>query len=266
MKYPLLEEIGGHFMTEAVKLVKSGRKFVFVLDNIDWMVKAHDMRIDEQNRMVHAVATSLVFDRVPQHPSPLSGAQQTLATVNMKVLVELTENERVRTKERYKIILGRILCEFFTAFQRYHDLVPKHTLCPYSKEMSSPSVVVPFPVMMKDEKTYSELVDVLDAMEVWVHDIYSRAGVLPDDANLIHPGPPVQAPARAGQPAAHTPSVENSDSIPQVPCYGDQLTRVRMAGAKDLRAGTHTPKDRLEHLYPFRIVDWHTKRSFLKVG
>ena len=46
----------------------------------------------------------------------------------------------------------------------------------------------------------------------------------------------------------------------RIPCFGDQLTRVRLAGAKDLRAG------RLDHLYPFRIVDWHTKRSFLKVS
>ena len=47
--------------------------------------------------------------------------------------------------------------------------------------------------------------------------------------------------------------------------FRSQLTRVRSAGAKDLRAGSHTPQDRLDHLYPFRIVDWHIKRSFLKV-
>ena len=72
--------------------------------------------------------------------------------------------------------------------------------------------------------------------------------------------------AGAGQPAARRPSENNNDPLPKVPCYGDQLTRVRMAGAKDLRAGSHTPRDRVEHIYPFRFVDWHTKRSFLKVG
>ena len=51
----------------------------------------------------------------------------------------------------------------------------------------------------------------------------------------------------------------------KVPCFGDQLTRVRFAGAKDLRAGGHLPKQRLDHIYPFRIVDWHPKKSFLKV-
>ena len=64
-KYAILEDIGTHFLDEAVKLVKSGFKFVFVLDNIDWEEKAHDMRQNVQNRSVHAVATSIVFNRVP---------------------------------------------------------------------------------------------------------------------------------------------------------------------------------------------------------
>ena len=51
-----------------------------------------------------------------------------------------------------------------------------------------------------------------------------------------------------------------------MPCYGDQLTRVRLAGAKDLRAGAkdlragcHSPRQRIDHIYPYRIVDWHSK-------
>ena len=35
-KYAILEDIGTHFIDQAVKLVKSGFKFVFVLENIDW--------------------------------------------------------------------------------------------------------------------------------------------------------------------------------------------------------------------------------------
>ena len=51
----------------------------------------------------------------------------------------------------------------------------------------------------------------------------------------------------------------------KVPCIVNQLTRIRFAGPKYLRAGAHTNKDRVDHLYPFRIAAWHTKRSFLKV-
>ena len=52
----------------------------------------------------------------------------------------------------------------------------------------------------------------------------------------------------------------------RVPIFGDQLTRVRLAGAKDLCVGCHPAQQRFDHLYPICIVDWHTKRSYLKVN
>ena len=63
MKYTIQEEIGKHFLDHFAQLVKKERSFLFVLDNVDWDVKVHDMRSDKQNRSVHAVATSLLFGR-----------------------------------------------------------------------------------------------------------------------------------------------------------------------------------------------------------
>ena len=60
-KYTIQEEIGHHFLDRAVELLKQGRKFVLVLDNIDWDVRVHEMRSDHQNKSVHAVTTSIVF-------------------------------------------------------------------------------------------------------------------------------------------------------------------------------------------------------------
>ncbi len=64
-------DIGKHFIDHAAELVKSGHSFVYVLDNIDWEEKAHDMRQDVQNRSVHAVATSIVFNCVPDKGLPI---------------------------------------------------------------------------------------------------------------------------------------------------------------------------------------------------
>ena len=52
MKYNIQEEIGQHFLDQAVQLVKEGKTFVFVIDNIDWMLKVHDMQSDKQNTSV----------------------------------------------------------------------------------------------------------------------------------------------------------------------------------------------------------------------
>ena len=270
MKYTIQEDIGNHFLDRAVKLLKEGRTFVFVLDNIDWEVKVHDMRSDKQNTSVHAVATSIVFDRITTIPLADDSPKKTLSDCNLMDLFTLSDEEIRCTRERYKIFIGRILCESCPSFDFIKDILPAHTPCRYSVEMSSQSVVVPLPVLMKDEKKYSDLVDVLDQLEAWVRDIYAKAGLCaPPDEDHVPSGPPIAAPSRPDQPASHVPPVPAADdplAKVKIPCFGDQLTRVRLAGAKDLRAGSHTPQDRLDHLYPFRIVDWHTKRSFLKVN
>lgn len=123
MKYPLLDEIGEHFMDKAVELVKKGHKFIYVLDNIDWTVKVHDVRSDKQNISVHAVATSLVFNRIPSKHFAGHTSQQSLATVNVRTLVTPSEEEMVCTRERYKILLANILCEFLQTFHHFQDLV-----------------------------------------------------------------------------------------------------------------------------------------------
>ena len=52
-------------------------------------------------------------------------------------------------------------------------------------------------------------------------------------------------PSRPDHPASNVPPVTTkSDPLHgvKIPCYGDQISRVRMAGAKDLCAGCHLAK------------------------
>ena len=59
----------------------------------------------------------------------------------------------------------------------------------------------------------------------------------------------------------------NLQTLDEVGCVlgGDQLTRVRMEGAKDLRSLSRTKKARLEHLQPIVCELWHLKADFLEV-
>ena len=268
-KYTILDDIGSKFIDKAAEMVRSGHKFVYVLDNIDWEEKVHDMRKDSQNKSVHAVATSIVFSRVPAGSLPDSGPQQDLKNCNVRELVDMDEAELDAIRNRYRILLAKILFEHFPAFAKFKPYMPKDTECQHHEEMSKKSDVITMPVLMKDEKKYAECVDVLDQLEKWTYDIYSAAGLCSSEkTHSDDPAPPIGSSSRPDQPASHVrPTASEKDPLRgvKVLCFGDQLTRVRFAGAKDLRAGCHSPKDRLDHLYPFCIVDWHTKRSFLKV-
>ena len=105
-------------------------------------------------------------------------------------------------------------------------------------------------------KKYADCVVVKDTFQDWVHEIHTNAsGVVEIDKSPRPPdGPPVHAHPNQPDPADPLCGVK-------VPCIGDQLTGVRFARAKNLRAGAHTCKGRLDHLYPFCCVASHTKRS-----
>ena len=89
---------------------------MLVIDNIYWDVRVNHMRSHHQNKSVHAVATSIVFNRASSDHLPDDKPKKNLANCNLKDLLMLTDEEKICTRERYKIFLGRILCEWFPAF------------------------------------------------------------------------------------------------------------------------------------------------------
>ncbi|CAB3980035.1 Hypothetical predicted protein [Paramuricea clavata] len=266
-KYTMMDNIGQHFLECAIKLVKTGYKFIFVLDNIDWEEKVHNVRSDNQNKSVHAVATSIVFYCVPIDNLPDDGPQRDLKTCNVRDIIPISNTEL----DVLKVDTGFFWQDFslnnLPEFRIFEAHIPCVTYCKYSEQTCLKSEVITMPILLKDEKKYSDCVDVLDQLENWTYKIYSAARL----CNVVcqHTTPPIGNRSRPDQPASHFPPVTSSDDPMagvKIPCYGDQLTRVRLAGSKDLRAGCHSASQQLDHLYPFCIVDWHTKRSFLKLS
>ena len=121
----VLDDIGTHFLDHAIELVKSGRKFVFVVDNIDWMEKVHDMREVQQNKSVHAIATSMVFTRVSSDHLPDDGPQKDIRTCNFWELVTIKDEELKKIQNRYRIFVARILIQKFPEFQRLKSYLSK---------------------------------------------------------------------------------------------------------------------------------------------
>ena len=109
--------------------------------------------------------------------------------------------------------------------------------------------------MDENEAKYEDYVKILRTYEDWIFELYKKAGVVQQREAPQNPDLPYTSSA-PDKPNAHYHTT-NSDTMRNIKVPfggGDQLTRVRFAGATDLLAGTHTPTDRLEHCSPFRPV------------
>ena len=127
---------------------------MYVLDNIDWEEKAHDMRQDVQNKSVHAVATSVVFNRVPDQGLPGSRPQQDLNRCNVQELVKLSDQDLKVIRSRYRILISRLLFKHFKAFEMLKQYMPQVTSCLFASEMATKSEVLTMLVLMKDEEVF----------------------------------------------------------------------------------------------------------------
>ena len=108
--------------------------------------------------------------------------------------------------------------------------------------------------------------------ERWICDIYTKAEVIEEakfEQDLVEMMDLVEGrAAQPDQPGAQVLKEDINDLLTGIsaPFGGDQLTRVRFAGARDLVAGNKTAAQRFDHTFPYICELWHTKASFLQVS
>ncbi len=80
-------------------------------------------------------------------------------------------------KEDYITLIMGVLTVTLEAFRLLNKCVPIVILGSESECLKTKNIVVPLPVLPKNEQKYSDVIDVLDHYEGLVKDIYHKAGM-----------------------------------------------------------------------------------------
>ncbi|XP_066931058.1 uncharacterized protein [Clytia hemisphaerica] len=261
----LLNAIGSHFMDKAVVLLKKGATLRGTGDNWDLKIKMDHMRKAIQNKDLHLFASNLVANRLDFKDLPNAKPIGKISELKTSQLLP-NVNEWKSYVSSVKVLIARILFEFFPEFKIFSSFYPDHIEHKFSDVMKCKSVTATLPIIDADEAKYQDCVKILRTYEKWIWELYDKAGLAPPEIpDIVVDVVPESNQADPGQPMAQVVFTSNDPMKDnKIVFAGDQLSRIRFSGAKDLLQGCHTPTDRLEHCSPFKPVMWHTKASLLQ--
>ena len=265
----LLKKIGGHFQSKAIESVKNRKTLRSVGDNWNLKVVKRDMRRDSQNINYDWFNFVFIVNRIDLSHLSNVGHVGNTADPDLSVFI-LNDTELETLHENYKVLAARVIIEYLEKFKFMKAVVPDHIPHPYQRQMAQKSTLIPMPLMQKDEKYYNDMVDILGQGEKWIWEICSKAGTVQagNCQNIQRLKNYTGQHGEPDQPNGHTLLNAVQDPMKEINCFfgGDQLTRVRAAGAADLRADTNNPTERFDHLKPFICEKFHTRTSLLQVS
>ena len=258
-KITILDDKCGHFDDILAKSVKSGQSLPGTGDNWDISVMPSHIPKGISNKSIHLFASNIIVNRLSLSNLDNTSPKCSITHIDRECFFP-NSNELKTLKETFKIFVGRICVQFLTKFKFLKSIVTQSIEHRFSKETTS------IPILNCNKNNYHDCVTLLQTYEKWIFEIYQKTGLINEYPYMLQnptlPDPPV---CNRGQLCAYVLSTSDDPMyFMKIPFAGDQLTRVRFAGAKDLLAGAHSPAHRFEHCSPFKSVRFHTKASFLQ--
>uniref|UniRef100_A0A8W8NTK5 DUF6589 domain-containing protein n=1 Tax=Magallana gigas TaxID=29159 RepID=A0A8W8NTK5_MAGGI len=235
-KRNLLKDFAEFSDFRIIEKVSEGKDGKINGDNLDIYVTTNDIRMDNKNRDYHFFASDFVFDRIKTENLDNTKSLKDIGNITWKDFVP-TSDEDLVYKKSLQILLGRIISMYpgyASKFEWMKSVLPQHIEHVQDDAMSQKSEVCWMPVLMKNETCYSDCIQIMKSYEKQILQWYTKGGRANDLDKL------------------------------KIPVGGDQLTRVRLQGAKACQDGALTAADRLEHMEPIIVEMFHTLQDLLE--
>lgn len=171
------EQIGGHFNHAVIQAVTEGKKFQIVGDNVNFMVARSHQRKGNSSNMEHWFDSAAIIQNNTFSHIPADYAQSPFLDIPPKVFIPNEHDIQLISKD-YVFIVLQILMKHMKFFRHYKHIVRswKLALRTVDCDMNTKNVIVPMPIMCKNEQSYAGVVEILDSYEDHIADIYRKSG------------------------------------------------------------------------------------------
>ena len=193
---------------------------------MDKKIGVRDVRSDHQGSMLHMYSILAGRSRLPRTSLSCSGHVGTLSSISCESLLPRS-TDIFAMQSTLITLVSRIITEHIDDLKQFSKVIPKHINHTYSAEMATKSDVVLVDVLLKNEATHKDMIDIMSAMHGYLGSEY------PKDHRILS--------------------------------GGDQLTCERQIGAQKHTMDGNTLQEQLRVLEPV-TEDWHCMMCLLTVS
>lgn len=222
----LLDDVSKLHTTPLQQWIADDVLIKFWGDNVDKKKGVRDVRSDHHGSLLHMYSILAGRSRVQASELSRTGCVAPLSQLAADEFLPTSEDfEAVRSN--LVVLVSRIITRYIDGLSVLSKSVPQHIKHKYSTEMGKKSEVIVLDVLMKNEASRSDMIDIMKSMQGYLGKEYSNER--------------------------------------RVPSGGDQLTCERQVGAQRHTMDGDTVQDRLGLLEPV-TEDWHCLVCFLSVS
>ena len=222
----LLDEVSKLHTTPLQQWIADGVQIKFWGDNVDKKKSVRDVRSDHHGSLLHMYSILAGRSRVDASELSHTGCVAPLSQLPADTFLPTSE-DFAAVQSNLIVIVSRIITHYIDGLSVLSKSVPQHIQHKYSAEMGKKSEVIVLDVLMKNESSRSDMIDIMKCMQDYLGKEYP--------------------------------------SERRVPSGGDQLTCERQVGAQRHTMDGDTIQDRLGILEPV-TEDWHCLVCFLSVS
>lgn len=221
----VIEEVGDCCYDNILGELKDGKRYRLIGDNVNFQVgKKFQRSNDKNNQQYHWFASCAVIQNC-EFEQYSDASQGPVRELNMTHILP-SDSDIAALKTNYSCHIAKVAQELIPAlsFLTATDFRPEY---PDIIQKKNGSILLP--VQPLNEQYYTDVVKILDSYQEFVTEINEKSEI----------------------------------SFNSIQIGGDQLTRERFSGAKTLRSGAYTAKERFKNLYPISFELFHTSMNFL---
>lgn len=175
-KRNVLEDFADYSSERIISKIAEGMDGKINGDNLDIYVTSNDIRMDVKNKDNHFFASDFTFDRIETKHLDDKEPLENVDGISYTKFIPSGEEEAIYKKKPLGVLIGRIISEYIPALKWTKSITPSHIPHALENDMSKRSEIFWLPVMMKNEASYSDCVQIMDEYERLVTDWYTKAG------------------------------------------------------------------------------------------